>query len=217
MKSKDLITILIIGIGTFILTRKVKAQSPLVENPDIVETLRNADLGIDINNTELNVMQYADIMLYEGARQGIAPEIIAGIIRQESGGQPVTQTWEPKVNQYSYGLMQMLPSTANDLKASYPSLKYVYPESLFLPDVAIEIGTCYLAVNLNKYRTNPKINPITDMVASYNAGAAYVSGNIYTNQSYVSNVMSYKTRFRLMFSYLYPTYSSQFPVSSWGS
>jgi len=214
MTNKDWIIISLIGAGILLLAKKAVSM----DETDVIERLKNASLPINLTADELRVMQYAGIMMYEAQRQGIAPEIIAGIIRQESSGIAQTKTYEPKVNDYSYGLMQMLPLTAADLKLKNPSLKYDgNPLSLFIPDVSIEIGTAYLAQQLNRYTANPKLNPITDMIAAYNAGTAFVSNGQYTNQSYVDHVIVYKTRFRLMFNYLYQDYGNLFPLTRWGN
>ena len=224
MTTKDWIVISIIGFGAFILIRKASAFNPLEENPNIMDALKNANLSITINSDELRVMQYADIMMYEGQRQGIAPEIIAGHIRAESSGIAGKKTWEPKVNDYSYGLMQMLPATAELVQSRANWVKYNGdPSSLFSPDVSIKMGTAYLRQNLDKYLASPKLNPITDMIASYNAGTAFVHNGIYTNsvgdpmvQTYVNRVLSYKSRFKMMFEYLYTNYDSLFSPTYWG-
>lgn len=221
MKSKDWITISIIGLGVFLIIRK--AESPYIDNPD--GDLTNANLGIDITTDELRVMSYSNIMMYEGAKQGIAPEIIAGVMRAESSGISSAKRYESNVNDWSYGLMQMLTHTAEWMKSLNDSLKYIKGTDLFIPAVSIELGTYYLRRNLDIYRISPKKNPITDMIASYNAGTARLNttglyidsaGNT-TVQDYVNRVMGYKSRFRLMFQYLYPTYSVQFPSNVWGN
>jgi len=225
MTTKDLIVISIIGLGALILIRKASAESPLDENPDIVDVLKKANLSIAINSDELRVMQYANVMMYEGQRQGVAPEIIAGIMRAESSGVSTARRYEGNVNDWSYGLMQMLTETARWMKNAYPWLRYDGdPSSLFIPDVSIEIGTAYLKRNLDVYTATPKKNPITDMIASYNAGTARLnSDRLYTNstgdtkvQDYVNNVMGFKSRFKIMFEYLYPNYESLFSPGYWG-
>ena len=229
MKSKDWIIISVIGLGAFLLARKVLASDSPESNPEIPLNLKNANpaslpIVATINSDELRVMQYADIMMYEGQKQGIDPAIIAGVMRAESSGIATAKTFESKVNDYSYGLMQMLSATANWMKNVYSWLKYDGdPTSLFIPDVSIEIGTAYLKRNLDIYALNPKIHPITDMIASYNAGQAFVNEFTYTNskgnpvvQGYVDRVMGFKFRFRMMFDYLYPNYNALFPRGYWG-
>ena len=79
--------------------------------------------------------------------------------------------------------MQVLIETATWLKKLNTWLKYNNnPQSLLIPDVNIEIGTSYLAYQYKRYTKNPVIHPITDMIASYNAGTAFSDGNYgYTN------------------------------------
>ncbi len=227
MKTRDWIIISGITLGAFLLTRKAFGES-FLPNPDIVDDLENANpasLPITPNADELRVMQYADIMMYEGKQQGVDPSIIAGIIRAESSGIPSTITMESAVNSYSYGLMQILIETANDMKRINPWLKYDNnPGSLLIPDINIQIGTSYLALQYKRYTKKPVLNPITDMIASYNAGTAFVDDNYtYTNskgnpkvQAYVDRVMEYRFRFRMMFQYLYSTFDSSFPPAVWG-
>jgi len=229
MKSKDWIVISIISIGAFLLTRKVFGESPSMPNPEIPLSLKNANpallpIATTLNADELRVMQYADIMMYEGRKQGIAPEIIAGIMRAESSGIATAKAYESAVKSYSYGLMQLLLETATWLKDLNTWLKYnKNPQSLLIPGVNIEIGTSYLAFQYNRYTKNPVIRPLTDMIASYNAGTAFENEYTYTNskgdpkvQVYVDKVMLYKSRFRMMFEYLYSNYNDLFPASIWG-
>lgn len=224
MKTKDWIIISLIGVGLLIL-RKAYTESPFIDNPDIKIALENANLGIVINSDEYRVMNYANIMVSEGQKQGIAPEIIAGIMRAESSGIPTAKQFESRMNDWSYGLMQMLIGTAEWMKSLNDSLKYTKGTDLFIPSVSIELGTYYLRKNLDIYRANPKKSPLTDMIASYNAGIARLNtARLYIDsagntrvQTYVSNVMAYKSRFRLMFQYLYSNYSNSFPSSVWGN
>jgi soluble lytic murein transglycosylase-like protein len=221
MKSKDWIIISIIGLGILIARR---SGSDIIDNPDI-DALENANLGINITSDELKVMSYANLMMNEGAKQGIAPEIIAGVMRAESSGIPTAKRYESNVNDWSYGLMQMLTHTAEWMKSLNESLTYAKGTDLFIPSVSIELGTYYLRRNFDIYIASPKKSPLTDMIASYNAGIARLNiagqyidsvGNTRV-QTYVNNVMSYKSRFRLMFQHLYPFYNNQFPSNVWGS
>jgi soluble lytic murein transglycosylase-like protein len=233
MTTKDWIYISLISIGVMILTRKAFSSEA---NPSIVNALENANpagLPITLTADELRVMSYADIMMYEGQRQGIAPEIIAGIMKQEAGKEnsitPETIKVSGKnVKTFSYGLMQVLFETANDLKRMNPSLKYDNnPLTLLKPDVNIEMGAYYLSNQYKRYTKKPVLNTITDTIASYNAGTAFIAGEpyeyYYTNSigdpkvnTYVDNVVGYKFRFRMMFEYLYSNYDDLFPASIWG-
>ena len=208
-------------LGLYILLgKKSVVSAPIMEeNPDIPILLKNANpaslpIVTTLNADELRVMQYAEIMISEGQRQGIPPHIIAAIIRKESSGIPTAIRYESNVKDSSYGLMQVLSSTARDLKNNYTWLKYNgNPQTLFDPSVNIEIGTAYLMKQYHRYSKNPVINPITDMIAAYNAGSVFVNELTYTNsvgnpkvQVYVDLVMQYKLRFWMMFTYLYRDY-----------
>jgi len=234
MTNKDWIIISLVSLGAFLLTRKVFGESPSMLNPEIPLSLKNANpallpIATTLNADELRVMQYADIMMYEGQKQGIAPDVIAAIIRAESSGIATATAYESAVKSYSYGLMQLLLETATWLKDLNSWLKYnKNPQTLLIPDVNIEIGTSYLAFQYKRYKKATFINPITDMIASYNAGSvpkgtAAQNDYTYTNsngdpkvQAYVDKVMLYKSRFRMMFEYLYSNYNDLFPASIWG-
>ena len=88
MTTKDWIYIGLFGFGVMILIRRALSE-PVTANPQIVDVLKNANpasLPIILTADELRVMSYADIMMSEGQSQGIAPEIIAGIMLNESSG-----------------------------------------------------------------------------------------------------------------------------------
>lgn len=205
MTSKDWIYISLISAGVFVLTRKLFSSESETANQQIVEKLRSANkasLPLTLTETDLNIMQYAGIMMSEGQKQGMAPEIIASIMRQESSGRAEIITPEVlyikdssgkkiRIDTFSYGLMQVLKETAEWVKDYYKWLKYdKNPLSLLKPDVNIEIGTAYLVYQYKRYKNNPvyktrygyTINPvlttITDMIASYNAGSVMIAGDL---------------------------------------
>jgi soluble lytic murein transglycosylase-like protein len=97
--------------------------------------------------------------------------LVEAIIWVESKGNPYLVGRDGEI-----GLMQVLPSTAQDLGVSDSSL-------LFDPIINIKTGVSYLKYQLDRYGN------ITDAVAAYNAGSARKYNGVYVNQSYVDKVM----------------------------
>lgn len=109
----------------------------------------------------------------------VHPTLIKAIIKVESNWNPKTYRKEPRINDTSWGLMQVLLKTARKV-SNNPSLS---PEQLVQPTVNIMIGTKYLSILQNKYPS------LDDVIASYNAGKPkkLANGN-YVNQAYVNKV-----------------------------
>ncbi len=66
--------------------------------------------------------------------------LIMAVIHQESGGNPAAYRAEPRIDDASYGLMQILCKTARAITGSS-----LVCDSLFSPAVNISIGSKYLA------------------------------------------------------------------------
>lgn len=113
------------------------------------------------------------------SRFGLEPELVAAVIWQESKGNPGIKTWEPKAKppQYSYGLMQILPTTAKDMGF------YGSPEDLLDTAENLFWGTQYLKKQISRFG-------IPGGIAAYNAGGPYKTNGDYINQDYVNNVIS---------------------------
>lgn len=120
----------------------------------------------------------------------VAPALIKAHMRVESNFNPNAYRPEPAINDTSWGLMQILLSTARETAKS-PSL---IVSDLLKPDINIEIGTMYIAKQLARYKGN-----IKDAIAAYNAGSAIKNEEgIYTNsigdtkvQDYVNKVYAW--------------------------
>lgn len=63
----------------------------------------------------MDSIPYSDLIVKWAYLAGIDAAWLAGIIQAESGFQANIKTWEPKVQQYSYGLGQLLLTTAQTL------------------------------------------------------------------------------------------------------
>jgi soluble lytic murein transglycosylase-like protein len=117
------------------------------------------------------------------------PAVIMGVMQTESGFNPSAYRFEPKLNEASYGLMQVLESTARDRGYSGPA------EGLFDPETSIRLGMAQLFWSYN-YLLNRKGEVTLDqLLSSYNAGVGYVSnGGI--RLAYVGKVTGYAANWR---------------------
>ncbi len=101
------------------------------------------------------------------ALSGVPVSVTRAVMRAEGWGIGTAPTWEPTVQEYSYGPMQILGSTARGEGYDGPL------EHLNRPAVGIRYGVRYLAGRLRKYGR-------CDAISAYNAGrpttgnAAYV-------------------------------------------
>ncbi len=96
---------------------------------------------------------------HEARAARLDPAWVYGIIRSESA-------WVTDAHSHAdaYGLMQVLPSVAKQV-AKREKLEYAGPRDLFDPDLAIPIGTRYLAQMARAYDGSPWLAS-----AAYNAG-----------------------------------------------
>lgn len=125
-----------------------------------------------------------------GAKYGVTvpTETVRGImVRESGGGFPTTvdttakrtETSGPSAGHSSYGLMQVLDSTATDLGLVGD------PTALYIPEIGISYGVKYFASQLKRYAGD-----VPRAVAAYNAGSAFRrSDGSFVNQSYVDFVL----------------------------
>lgn len=85
---------------------------------------------------------------------------IQAVIQTESSWNPYAYRYEPKINDASYGLMQLLTSTARGL--GYGGT----PDGLFDPDVNVDLGTRLLAQLRGRFG-----NDFTRVYSAYNSGS----------------------------------------------
>lgn len=98
------------------------------------------------------------------ARYGVAPRLVRGIVRAEGWRPGIGPTWEPSVGEHSYGPMQVLGSTAEDM--GYRG----HLARLEAPSVGMRYGVKYLARQLRRHADT------CDAISAYNAGRP-ITGN----------------------------------------
>lgn len=116
-------------------------------------------------------------------QNGVPTTLIYATIFVESSINPSAKTWEPtaKPPDYSYGLGQVLPATADWNGYKGPG------DGLLNPDTNLEVVATYLGKQLARYN-----NDIPSAISAYNAGTAFRStSGIFNNQEYVTKVYKY--------------------------
>ena len=122
------------------------------------------------------LMPFSQFIYDSASKYQVDPHLIAAVIMVESSGNPRAYREEPRLNTASYGLMQILATTA----ASQPLNWGGEPQELFVPQLNIDLGTQYLKSRLNKYGDRLGI-------LAYNAGSPYRNGQI-IQSNYVAKV-----------------------------
>ena len=110
--------------------------------------------------------------------------LVKAIIATESQWTPGAINREGSTDpaKWSYGLMQVLLSTARDVAGDLA----LTGDDLLVPTVNIAIGSAYLLAQRVRFPG------LTDAISAYNAGHVASDGRGgYTNQGYVNDVMAY--------------------------
>jgi soluble lytic murein transglycosylase-like protein len=117
-----------------------------------------------------------DKLVEEGAKlEGLKPELIRGVITEESGGRPCAVSWKG-----AQGLMQLMPATSEEFGVKDP----------FDPHQNVEAGTKLLKQLMTKYKDDVSL-----ALAAYNAGEARVDRDggvpqIPETKNYVNDIKS---------------------------
>ncbi len=129
---------------------------------------------------------YDELIWAAGRKHGVDPLLVKAVIAQESGFRSNAYRAEPRINDASRGLMQVLYRTAQS-QLGYSGT----PDGMFDPATSIDLGTKYLAWQQERYQRSPR--QLTDTIAAYNAGTAYYNEllGLYDNQAYVTSVFRY--------------------------
>lgn len=130
----------------------------------------DAAVSYDFSSGEIPMNTGNDINSIINSNSGpFDPGDIAAIIQIESGFNPTAYRYEAHLNEASYGLMQMLESTARDMGLSGP------PEQLYDPQTSIRLGVKYL-VWIRDYlaRKLGRQPTMQEILSGYNAGVGNV-------------------------------------------
>lgn len=121
---------------------------------------------------------------------GVDPNLVKATIKQESGWDVNASRYEAHLNDSSWGLMQVLLSTAKSVLGN----NSLTIQDLVRPEINITAGTKYLSSQLARYNGN-----IRDAIAAYNAGSARRNKDgTYVNQGYVDSVYRYYMMYRTL-------------------
>ena len=119
--------------------------------------------GVDKAVKEIALpLRHEDIIRQQAADKGLDPALIAGVIYTESRFRDQTSHAGAK------GLMQLLPSTADDIARKSGGTAFVQGD-LADPQVNISYGSFYLRYLLKRYGGNAVL-----AIAAYNAGEGRV-------------------------------------------
>jgi soluble lytic murein transglycosylase len=119
--------------------------------------------GVDKAVKEIALpLRHEDIIRQQAADKGLDPALIAGVIYTESRFRDQTSHAGAK------GLMQLLPSTADDIARKSGGTAFVQGD-LADPQVNISYGSFYLRYLLQRYGGNTVL-----AIAAYNAGEGRV-------------------------------------------
>jgi hypothetical protein len=141
----------------------------------IIKTETLSPAQSDGTKGEAKKKEFHSIVNEKAAKYELDPSLIHAVIKTESNGNPYAVS-----RKGAQGLMQLMPSTANDLQVRNP----------FDPDENIDGGTRYLKYLIEKFRGD-----LTLALAAYNAGPKTVekSGQvprIPETKQYVKKVLS---------------------------
>jgi soluble lytic murein transglycosylase-like protein len=188
------------------------------------------DINTWFNVGQRNVLKWSEKAMEWGVAMGMDPALIMGCIYSESSGNPDATRYEAKRNEYSYGLMQILWSTALDIISWLKAENYGIASSytltkfdIFIPNLNIMMGTRYLVKQYLRYSGKYGRDRIMAMFAAYNAGTAFQNDEAqYTNSVGNTSVNDYAVkcinaaqRFRFYLNNLYPAYLTMFPKEKW--
>ena len=108
--------------------------------------------------------EFQDAVVKESKGSGVAKEWLYSLIRQESSFRP-----DVRSPSSAMGLMQLLPSTGQEIAKDLRIKNYENPESLFTPDINIRVGAVYMSRLFKNFGGN-----IPLALAAYNTGPARV-------------------------------------------
>lgn len=135
--------------ATFILSLPQGATLPPPEDPipEIIEIDRDQSVKprTDLERGQAVWAQYGQLIRESAAKYDVDPQLIFATIMIESGGNPRAVRYEPRLNDASYGLGQLLYSTARGI--GYRGA----PAGLYDPATNIDLIARYHRRNLDHY------------------------------------------------------------------
>ena len=130
--------------------------------------------------------QYLPEVERASQRLTVPVPLILGVIAQESSFRAIAYRYEPKIQDASIGLMQLLVGTARGMRPG------VTETELYNPQINIDLGTQYLGQQLRRYG-----GEVAAAVSAYNAGHALrLSAGGFVNQYHVDRVLAFTAAFR---------------------
>jgi soluble lytic murein transglycosylase-like protein len=124
-----------------------------------------------------SVARWSPVFEEAGNRHGVDAELLAIVTLVESGGDPGAKSASGAV-----GLMQLMPSTAADV-AEQRGLTVDLPEALLEPTTNVDLGSAYLAEQLQRFGVADDTDwqmSVSLAAAAYNGGPghlmAYLAG-----------------------------------------
>lgn len=122
----------------------------------------------------------------KAAAYGVSASLVKAIVAAESSFNPRAYRAEPRIQDASYGLMQVLFRTARGLGYTGE------PEGLYDPATNVDLGTKYIAYQLGRYQGD-----VPSAIAAYNSGTVRrTAGGQFLNQSYVNRVLGFLAKFQ---------------------
>ncbi len=105
-------------------------------------------------------LEYSSSIVRESKANGLHADWVRSLIRQESSFRPAA-----KSTANALGLMQLLPSTAQELARDFKIKDFSPGESLLNPEINIRLGSAYLSRMIRSFGGNMPL-----ALAAYNAG-----------------------------------------------
>lgn len=126
---------------------------------------------------------YRDAIKSSANRYKLDPLLIAALIQVESSGDSRAIRYESHLNESSYGLMQLLCSTAGELL----NTKISDCNVLYSIDLNIDLGSKYLRKQIDRYQGN-----VSHGIIAYNTGSIRHNkdGSIYDPNAQLLKVWS---------------------------
>lgn len=115
---------------------------------------------------------YSEIVIKEAKQNGLDPNLVYAVIRQESNFDPDARSGAGAI-----GLMQLTPDTFEWLQKKEPAAAVRPSNALYLPDVNVRYGCRFLSLLLKKYGSR------RTALCAYNAGMGRIDAWLKDSQT----------------------------------